>query len=253
MISKKLVFSAMTIPLAIMCHNSSEWQGRRKNEKTNEIERRTKRLNEEAQDLTPVDGKFAFNGMTPEEIEEKFGFRRVKIKGLMDFDNEVRVDTVYKGEKGQIICTPLYTHVNENKEACGIMVNRGFLTKDFDTFQKHRFADSNGYFEGIIYTGDKMSKYDMAPNTPISNSWSKVIPYDLALHSHLKNREDSGVAMLMLVEFDENMQQPQPSAPTVNELMKWKNMPERHTAYQVFWKYATYLNLFANTMFWLYF
>ena len=148
---------------------------------------------------------------------------------------------------------PLYTHVNDKKEACGIMVNRGFMSKDFEHLRYERLVDNNGYFEGIIYTGDKMTKYDMAPNTPQYGDWSKAIPSHLALHSHLKNREDSGVAMLMLVDFDDYHKHMIPDAPSKEDLVQWKNPPERHYAYQLFWKYTTYLNLFANTMFWLYF
>ena len=45
----------------------------------------------------------------------------------------------------------------------------------------------------------------------------------MSLLGHLKNREDSGKAMLMLVEFDEDNQTIIPSAPTAGELCKWKN------------------------------
>ena len=87
----------------------------------------------------------------------------------------------------------------------------------------------------------------------VPDATKKINPTQMSLLGHLKNREDSGKAMLMLVEFDEDNQTIMPSAPTVAELCKWKNTPERHTAYHMFWKYTTYLNLFANTMFWLYF
>lgn len=253
MINKKLFFSLMTMPVAVMCHNSSEWQGRRKEEKIREAKRRHDALNSEALDLTPKDGKFAFSGMSPEEIEEKYGFRRVKIKGILDLDNTIQIEANRNGEKGYYIVNPLYTHVNDKKEACGIMVNRGFMSKDFELMLHERMVDSDGYFEGIIYTGDKMTKYDWAPNTPASGQWTKAIPSHLALQSGLKNREDSGLAMLMLVEFDDYHKNIIPDAPSKDDLVQWKNPPERHLAYQLFWKYTTYLNLFANTMFWLYF
>ena len=133
------------------------------------------------------------------------------------------------------------------------MVNRGFLPLDYSEYRERMLQQKDGYFEGIIYCGDHLTKYDDNPNTPIADEWYKAVPKELSLAARLKNREDSGVAMLMLVDFDEEHQEIHPSPPVVKDFTSWKNTPERHNAYQIFWKYATYLNLFANTMFWLYF
>lgn len=253
MISKKLVFSLFTIPCAILCHENGEWQRRRKEEKEHELKRRNEGLSQDPIDLTPKDGKFAFNGLSSEEIEDKYGFRRVKIKGVLDPENEIQVATTHKGERGYWIVNPLYTHVDENKKPCGILVNRGFLSIDYAGLQHHHLVNQDGYFEGMIYTGDKQTKYDFASNSPIYGKWTRLIPDEMALAAGLQNRHEAGAAMLMLVEFDEDHQVIMPSAPTVSALSDWKNKPERHNAYQLFWKYTTYLNLFANTMFWLYF
>ena len=253
MINKKIFFSLFTIPVAIYCHESSEFQRRRKEEKEFEVERRTSRLTSAPIDMTPQNGKFAFSGLSPEQIEDQYGFKRVKIRGVIDLDHEVKVEGTYRGEEGYFIINPLYTHVNDKKEGCGIMVNRGFLSFDWQQRREHKIMNPEGEFEGILYTGDKWTKYDFAPNTPSTKSWKKVVPSHLALNAHLKNRDDANKAMLMLVEFDDDHQTVMPSAPTVGELTSWKNTPARHTAYQIFWKYTTYLNVFANTMFWLYF
>lgn len=253
MINKKLIFSLMTMPAAIWCYDNSEWQKRRAAEKLNEIKRRRERLTGEAIDITPKDGKFCFSGMTPAEIEDEYGFKRVKVKGVIDLDRETMVKTVHRGEPGFYIINPIYTHVNEDKEPCGILINRGFLSEDYyDSREQHRIH-KDGWYEGVLYCGENPTKYDELPNVPATEYWTKVRPKDLSLDALLKNREDSGVAMLMAVEFDEDLQKVMPSAPTVNDLVSWKNKPARHTAYQYFWKYATYLNVFANSMFWLYF
>lgn len=253
MINKKIFFSLMTMPVAIMCHNSSEWQSRRAEEKVVEGKRRAERLADKATDITPKDGTFAFHGMSPEQIEDEYGFKRVKVKGLLDLESEVRIPTVHRGERGYLILNPLYTHVNDKKEPCGIVVNRGFLPIDFEHSRAQMAYHRDGYFEGVVYCGDHLTKYDDYVNAPAAHAWRKAVPHDLALHFQLGNRDDSGKAMLMLVEFDEEHQTVMPSAPTVSDLTHWKNTPERHTAYSIFWKYTTYLNLFANTMFWLYF
>lgn len=253
MFNKRFFFSLCTLPVALVCHEASEYQGRRKINKEIETKRRTDRLNSEAIDLTPEDGKFAFHGMSSDEIEDKYGFKKVKIRGIIDFKQETKVKTIYRGEEGFFIFNPLYTHVNEKKEGCGIMVNRGFISEDLEQTRDRHLAQSTGEFEGILYPGDKWNKYDFMPNTPKANKFTKAVPSHLSLMAHLKNREDSDRAMLMLVEFDDEVQQVQPSAPRIKDLTNWKNTPERHAAYQSFWKYTTYFNLFANTMFWLYF
>lgn len=253
MFNKKLFFSLFTIPVAVLGHEAGEFQRRRGEEKNHEIKRRTEGLTSEAIDITPTDGKFVFSGLTQDQIDEQYGFKKVKVKGVIDIDHEIRIEGRYRGERGFFIVNPLYTHVNEDKEPCGIMVNRGFLSYDWHQMREHKTSQSEGEFEGIIYTGDKWSKYDFAPNTPIYNDWKKAVPSHLSLEAGLKNREDADKAMLMLVEFDEEHQEIMPSAPTIRDLTTWKNSPERHGAYHHFWKYTTYLNLFANSMFWLYF
>ncbi|CAI2378468.1 unnamed protein product [Moneuplotes crassus] len=253
MFNKRFFFSLCTLPVAILCHESSEYQGRRKKTKEIEAQRRLDRLNSEPIDMTPQDGKFAFSGMNADEIEDKYGFKKVKVKGIIDFDQETKVKGIYRGEEGYFIFNPLYTHVNEKKEGCGIMVNRGFVSEDLTIFRDRRLAQNTGEFEGIIYPGDKWNKYDFIPNSPNHKKFTKAVPSHLSLMAHLKNREDSDRAMLMLVEFDDEAQQLTPSAPRVKDLTEWKNTPERHATYQSFWKYTTYFNLFANTMFWLYF
>ena len=253
MLNKKLVFSLVTIPAAVLFHDAGEWQKRRASEKNKEIARRLNELNSEAIDISPTNGQFPFSGKTSEEIEAEYGFKKVTINGIIDFEKETFVDTVWEGEKGYHIINPLYTHVNEKNEPCGILVNRGFLPKDFITQREQHAAPSSGTFEGVLYTGDNLGKYDDHPNAPIKDHWTKVLPKQLALKYGLKNREDADVAMLKLVEFDVEHQTVMPNAPTIEALTRWKNPAERHTAYQSFWKYTTYFNLFANTMFWLYF
>lgn len=253
MINKKIVFSMFTVPFAIFCHDNGEWQRRRKLEKENEIKRRTENLTKEALDISPVDGKFCFRGKSADEIEKEYGFKKVKVRGIIDFEKQALIDSVENGERGYYVINPLYTHVNENKEPCGILVNRGFLPNDYLLTREHHLAQKDGYFEGILYCGDNLTKYDDKPNNAWEETFTKAIPKELSLVLGLKNREDSGLAMLKLVEFDEDHQTVMPSAPTIGDLTRWKNSPERHGAYEKFWKYTTYFNLFANTMFWLYF
>ena len=253
MLNKKIVFSLITIPAAVLCHDAGEWQKRRGTEKTKEIARRIEELNTEAIDISPTNGQFPFSGKTAEAIEAEYGFKKVKINGIIDFEKEVLVESVLDGELGFEVINPLYTHVNEKNEPCGILVNRGFLPKDFITQREHHDAKSSGIFEGVLYSGDKLTKYDDQPNAPIRGFWKKVIPSQISLFFALKNREDANNVMFKLVEFDPEHQTVMPNAPTIEALTRWKNPAERHTAYQAFWKYTTYFNLFANTMFWLYF
>ena len=43
--------------------------------------------------------------------------------GAFDHMREIRVPKVHKGEKGFDIIVPFYTHLNNKKEECGILVN----------------------------------------------------------------------------------------------------------------------------------
>ena len=104
----------------------------------------------------------------------------VKIKGFFDHDKEQEVQKVQNGEKGVQIITPFYTHVNEKGEACGILVNRGWVPYDFKDMKMHYFSPSNGEIYGILYRGDNKTIYSK-PNDPLVHEYTRVDPYDISL------------------------------------------------------------------------
>ncbi len=54
----------------------------------------------------------------------------IKVKGCFDFMQEIRVEKMKDSDKGFDIIMPLYTHLNEKGEKCGILVNRGWIPCD---------------------------------------------------------------------------------------------------------------------------
>lgn len=85
--------------------------------------------------------------------------------------------------------TPFFTHVNKNDEACGILVNRGWLPWDLKDFRYDRLNDITT-MTGILYRGDAEHKYTK-PNAPFQLSYNYVKPSELALVSRLPNEEEA--------------------------------------------------------------
>ena len=54
----------------------------------------------------------------------------VSVKGIYDHQKEIRVEKEYRGEKGFEIITPFYSHLDSNNQACGVLVNRGWVPFD---------------------------------------------------------------------------------------------------------------------------
>ena len=238
--------------LQVTSYGAGEWQRRRKSDKERELAIREDLLSREAEDITPSEsGHFPFSGLSEEEIAEKYGYKRVKLTGMFDHAKEVRVEKERDGMVGYEILTPFYTHVNSKGEKCGLMVNRGWLVRDFENSNQHYMGPTKDTIEGVLYAGDLHQKYDAQPNTPASGQWRRVWPDNLALVSQLKNREDADKVIFKIVDFDKDHRQILPDAPTTDDFLKWENMPARHETFANFWKYATYMNIFANTAFWL--
>ncbi len=127
---------------------------------------RAKELTRDAIDITPTDGKFPWTkAKNLDDFEENFSFKPVKIRGYLATIEETRVRKVVNGEKVFEIICPLYTHLNESGEKCGILVNRGVLSRDFHNQNRHRHPTEEPIY-GILYRGDSKHKYSV-PNAPI--------------------------------------------------------------------------------------
>lgn len=92
--------------------------------------------------------------MSDEEFEKEWQFKPVKIKGAFDMLNEIPVEKKKNYEVGYDIVVPLYTHLNADGKECGILVNRGWVPKDFLESRDHLKAPTMGYTTGILYRGD---------------------------------------------------------------------------------------------------
>ena len=152
---------------------------------------------------------------------------------------------------GHDIITPLYTHVNSDGQKCGILVNRGWLCMDYQWTQEHYLNNPTGEVQGVLSIGQFENKYDRNTNVVYEQDYNKQFLTDLTAGAVMGNPEDSEKVLLRQVDFDPKFRQILPDAPTPEDLQEFQTVPERHEAYATLWKWATYLNLIANTAFWL--
>lgn len=124
--------------------------------------------------------------MNLDDFESEYSFKKVKVRGIFDHSKEIQVEKIRNGEKGVEIITPLYTHLNEKGEECGILVNRGWVPLDFKDLKMHYTAAASGEVVGLLYRGDAKTKYSK-PNEPTIMRFTSVNPYDISLIDQLKN------------------------------------------------------------------
>ena len=103
---------------------------------------------------------------------------------------EVHVDKLNNGEVGSEIITPFITHLNARGEECGVLVNRGWVPKDYIDKQMHYLGSSHTTITGLLYRGDPQTKYS-EPNTIIFNEYTRADPSDISIATALKNPEAS--------------------------------------------------------------
>lgn len=63
--------------------------------------------------------------------------------GYMDLTRELKIAKEKNGEKGFESIAPFYTHVDKNGQACGLLVNRGWMPKDLHKFRYDRDQDQS--------------------------------------------------------------------------------------------------------------
>lgn len=110
---------------------------------------------------------------------------------------------------------------------------------------------TEGQVEGVLYRGDKKTKYDRT-NVAEGKAIYSVDCEMLSLMSKLPNQEDAGKVMLHQVDFDPEVRQILPDVPTPEKLTEWPISADRHTAYEQMWRGLTYVGVLANTAMWLY-
>mmetsp|Transcript_14737 Transcript_14737/g.10632 ORF Transcript_14737/g.10632 Transcript_14737/m.10632 type:complete len:224 (+) Transcript_14737:102-773(+) len=222
-------------------------------DKVYERTRREELLREKPVDITPsrVSPSFPWAGKDLDQFEDEYSLRLVKVTGVFDTTKEVQVQKYKNGERGVEVITPFYTHLNENGEECGILVNRGWIPYDLKDLHDHKFSQTHGEITGVLYRGDNPTKYSQ-PNMPFRATFTRMDPYDFSLIYQMKN-EDAQKFMLMQVDLDDEHRQILPSCPNRDELLKFTIPAERHEAYASMWKFLTYAGVLANTTFWLYF
>ena len=108
-----------------------------------------------------------------------------------------------------------------------------------------------GQIEGVLYRGDKMTKYS-GNNSPVNSYYVNVNPEELAFMAKFPNQQQSGKVMMHMIDFDADVRQVLPSVPTTDELVQWPISPDRHQAYEYMWRAFAYAGVLANTAMWLY-
>ena len=175
----------------------------------------------------------------------------VVIKGIFDHEAEMKIhQRNFRGEKGYNILTPFYTHLDANNKAQAIIVNRGWIPKDFGDLHEHRNNAAAGEIMGVLYRGEAKTKYSKA-NSPAMNEYKNVTPSDLALIMKLPNEEEASQFILKQMDRSQDKRQILPAIPDKNELVDWQMTSDRHRSYATMWTSLAYLGILSNTMLWL--
>ena len=252
MYKKKIVFSLATIPATVFVQQLAQYQQRAREDKENETQRRSVSLNLAPVDITPKNkGHFLWSSSKNlDQFEQEWSMKPVSVTGIFDHSREIMVEKMYKGEKGAVVITPFYTHLDGQENPQAILVNRGWVPHDLRSMKLHQ-KTTKGTISGILYRGDALTKWSVA-NSPTIERYDVVKPSDIAAVDQLANYDEASQFMLHQVDFDEDARQELPTAPTVKDLQTFRVSAERHYAYESLWRYLTFAGVLANTAVWLY-
>ena len=253
MYKRKVYFTALTMPALVFMQQAADYQKRRSDDKLAENERRDKLFKSEPVDITPRNrGGFPWSekGVDMNKFEQEWSMKPVTVKGIFDHTKELKVEKIYRGEKGVQIITPFYTHVDKNGQACAILVNRGWVPDDLRGHRMHYTDATMATIQGVLYRGDNKTKYSR-PNDPTNNMFYNVTPYDFSVIDQLPNQDEAAQFMLRIYDHDSEARQILPSAPAQADFFKYTVSPERHQAYEGMWRMLAFGGVVANAAMWL--
>merc|ERR1711957_1032429 len=87
-----------------------------------------------------------------------------EIKGIFDYNNKALISTTKSSESGYNIILPFYCYSLENKGPFPILVDRGWIAKDWVKKYEEdceRNLNKIESIKGILYKGDKDNKFSM--------------------------------------------------------------------------------------------
>ena len=90
MYSKKIVFTAATVPAMVFAQQAESYQRRRREEKEHEASRRAENFKQVPKDITPNNkGAFPWANQNIDEDEQKMSMQPVSVRGIFDNDKEI--------------------------------------------------------------------------------------------------------------------------------------------------------------------
>jgi cytochrome oxidase assembly protein ShyY1 len=159
---------------------------------------------------------------------------------------------VRDGEMGFEVITPFYCYKDENGQEQAVLIDRGWVTKEWSDFKKHwEGAMGPQTINAIVFKGDGDNKYSKN-NEGLHGTWNTVKPKEIATNLLLNNRELSGQFLLKQIELDPNENHPFPRMLNALDVEKFPIDAQTNMNYSSFWYAATFLNIFGNMFVWLY-
>eukprot|EP00347_Sterkiella_histriomuscorum_P006546 403352358 len=248
---KKIAFTVISLPIATQTLWAYNWQKERKIEKIKIIEQRKSKL---VQPLTDIKlEELSVDVIKQPDFEDKWLYRPVRIRGILDNEKETFIQRPKSGEKGVEVVTPLYTSVSDQGELQGIMIDRGWIQEQNKDLKIHwnKRDNQEQAIEGILVYGEGKSETGMQDD--LVNK-IRIDLEELIKLTEFQNKEQATKIMIKEVNFAQNSTEQGTSIKrqTPADLCYWYVTPERHQAYSSFWLYVTGLNLAANAFIWFY-
>ena len=104
----------------------------------------------------------------------------VAVSGIFNHQQEIMVEQTRRSEKGLVIVTPFYTHLNNSGKPCAILVNRGWVPIDLRNTHQHQNTTTGTIYGTLIKGGDAQNKWSIS-NSPTIETFTNVKATDFAL------------------------------------------------------------------------
>lgn len=255
MYKKKITYSLFTIPIAVTSFGVYEWQKRRYLEKNAETDLRKTRINAQPEDISKYYNQqsFPWLDLNLREFNKEYAYKPFELIGVFDHSREIRVNKLKDGDEGYQIITPFYCYTDESGEPQALLVDRGWVPKDFlETFRHRSGAQGSLTIRGLIYKTEGVNKYTEKENQINLEKFYTINPVEISTFLLLPNKNITSKFLVKQIELNPNVKTSFPKILNIEDLTNFKISKETNRSYLNLWVGLTFVNIFSNMFVWLY-
>lgn len=176
-------------------------------------------------------------------------FTKVSLKGNVIVSKPIKIIKTLEAKPGYKLILPF-----EYEERKIIFIDYGWFPNEINIDEALNIVKDDDQVEGIIYYGDKESKYthnDLKKGMFLTMHTKELKKY-INVSEDYKVRDEYMVKRINFNSTNKTQKSEYPIIPFTDDLLIWYITPDTHLNYSRFWFFVSFGNLITNLYVWIF-